>query len=160
MAVSGSEDATVRLWDLAKRRQVGAPLTGHAGAVYSLDCTVLSGRLIAVSGGHTDAVWSVAALEINGRPTAISSSNDRTVRMWDLAAGEQIGPSFTPHPYPVCSIGIEMLKGQLIAITGGFDTTVRTWDLSTRLNLAPSPPDPVHNPRTFFSPARVTPIAA
>ena len=30
---SGGADDTVRLWDVATRRQIGHPLTGHTGAV-------------------------------------------------------------------------------------------------------------------------------
>ena len=30
---SGSGDGTVRLWDVATRRQIGSPLTGHTGPV-------------------------------------------------------------------------------------------------------------------------------
>ena len=33
---SGSADGTVRLWDVATRRQIGSPLTGHTGAVDSV----------------------------------------------------------------------------------------------------------------------------
>ncbi|WP_216918124.1 WD40 repeat domain-containing protein [Nocardia noduli] len=32
----GSEDATVRLWDVATREPIGAPLCGHAGFVVNL----------------------------------------------------------------------------------------------------------------------------
>ena len=58
-AVSGGDDGTVRVWDLAG---TAAPrvLTGHAGAV-----------------------WAVA-VSADGR-TAVSGGGDGTVRVWDLA---------------------------------------------------------------------------
>ena len=60
-AVSGSDDRTVRVWDLA----VGlctAKLKGHTGNVRSV------------------------AVSADGR-TAVSGSDDETVRVWDLAGG-------------------------------------------------------------------------
>ena len=61
-AVSGSQDGTVRVWDLAG---TAAPrvLTGHDGDV-----------AVAVSG--------------DGR-TAVSGGRDRTVRVWDLAGDRE-----------------------------------------------------------------------
>jgi WD40 repeat protein len=61
VAVSGSEDNTLRVWDLA------------------------SGRCTAVLEGHTRGVCGVA-LAANGR-SAVSESYDATVRLWDLASG-------------------------------------------------------------------------
>jgi WD40 repeat protein len=58
-AVSGSDDKTVRVWDLATSR-----------------CTT-------VLEGHTDFVMRVA-VSADGR-TAVSWSHDKTVRVWDLA---------------------------------------------------------------------------
>ena len=50
---------SVRLWDVASRRQVGPPLTGH-----------------------TDAVYSVA-FSPDGK-TLASGSSDRSVRLWNV----------------------------------------------------------------------------
>jgi WD40 repeat protein len=61
MAVSGSSDGTVRVWDLSG---------GHCSAVLE---------------GHTDRVTSVV-VTADGQ-TAVSESYDGTVRVWDLASG-------------------------------------------------------------------------
>jgi WD40 repeat protein len=63
-AVSGGDDRTVRVWDLAG---TAAPrvLTGHAGRV-----------------------WAVA-VSADGQ-TAVSGSADRTVRVWDLADDREV----------------------------------------------------------------------
>ena len=74
MVISGSDDETVRVWDLATGTPVGDPFTGHTGAVYA-----------------------VAAAELDGRPVVISGSDDRTVRVWDLATGTPVGDPFTGH---------------------------------------------------------------
>ena len=74
VVISGSDDRTVRVWDLATGAPVGGPFTGHGGWVRS-----------------------VAAAELNGRPVVISGSVDRTVRVWDLATGAPVGDPFTGH---------------------------------------------------------------
>ena len=65
---SGSADGTVRLWDVATHRQIGAPLTGH-----------------------TDNVWSVA-FSPDGK-TLATGSPDHTVRLWDVAYLVDIVPT-------------------------------------------------------------------
>ena len=63
VVVTGGDDATVRVWDLATGDPVGDPLTGHTGAVLA-----------------------VAVGELDGRPIVVTGSGDETVRVWDLAA--------------------------------------------------------------------------
>ncbi len=62
--VSGSEDNTLRVWDLA------------------------SGETVRTLSGHTDAVMAVAVTP-DGRQ-AVSGSGDKTLRVWDLASGETV----------------------------------------------------------------------
>jgi WD40 repeat protein len=64
LASTGALDRTVRLWDVAKRTP------------------------IAVLEGHTDAVWRVA-FSADGKLLA-SSSNDKTVRLWDPQTHKQL----------------------------------------------------------------------
>jgi WD40 repeat protein len=61
IAVTGSKEGTMRLWDLRARLPVGEPLIGHTGSV-----------------------TAVAVGEVDGRAVAISGSDDWTVRVWDL----------------------------------------------------------------------------
>ena len=68
MIVSGSGDKTVRVWDLASGKAIGAPLRSHE-----------------------DEVSAVATSSLEGRPVIVSGSGDKTVRVWDLASGEAIG---------------------------------------------------------------------
>ncbi|MFF2502384.1 caspase family protein, partial [Streptomyces sp. NPDC058067] len=48
VAVTGSNDTTVRVWDLTTRRLIGEPLTGHTDEVRSVACTVVDGTPVAV----------------------------------------------------------------------------------------------------------------
>jgi WD40 repeat protein len=83
VAVSGSADRTVQVWDLATRIPVGDPFTGHEGPV-----------------------GAVAVTDLAGRPVAVSGSDDHTVRIWDLATGTPVGNPFTGHTGPVLSVAI------------------------------------------------------
>jgi len=64
IALTGGQDATVRVWDLADGTQHREPLAGHDHLVAAVEF----GKL-------------------NGRPIALSGSWDETVRVWHLTAG-------------------------------------------------------------------------
>jgi WD40 repeat protein len=68
VAVSGSRDRTIRIWDLTAQEPLGEPLTGHTDTVNAIACTTL-----------------------NGNPIAVSGSRDHTVRIWDIAEGRELG---------------------------------------------------------------------
>ena len=74
VVVSGGDDGTVRVWDLAtgspRRRPVHRPRRPGA---------------------------AVAAAELDGRPVVVSGGDDGTVRVWDLATGNPVGGPFTGH---------------------------------------------------------------
>ena len=69
---SGSDDGTVRLWDVATGQQIGNPLTGHTGRSGSV------------------------AFSPDGK-TLASGSDDGTVRLWDVATRQQIGNPLIGH---------------------------------------------------------------
>ncbi|WFD29941.1 Protein mak11 [Malassezia sp. CBS 17886] len=100
--VTGGTDETIKVWDLRRRREVGA-LQGHEGTITSLsfpsrtfmlstseDGTINLYRtrdwsLLRTLRGHTGRVnWACA--HPSGR-VALSVGADRTIRMWDLMRG-------------------------------------------------------------------------
>jgi WD40 repeat protein len=110
--VSGGEDRTLRIWDLATGTPIGEPLTGHDGAVKA-----------------------VAMGELESRPAIISGSSDGSLRVWDLATGTPVGEPLTGHSGHVLAVAIGALDGQPIVVSGSSDHTVRVWDLGTRTTL-------------------------
>jgi tetratricopeptide (TPR) repeat protein len=158
LAVTGSYDDTVRLWDLDRREQIGAPLTGHESVIRAVAFGTADGRLVALSGGedatvriwdverhepagvlrgHEDAVWSVALGTLDGRPIALSGSRDNTMRIWELRDHQELRAPVTDHDAAVDAVAFGVLEGHPVALSGGRDRTVRLWDLESGKQIGP-----------------------
>ncbi|MDE0636005.1 MAG: T9SS type A sorting domain-containing protein [Candidatus Poribacteria bacterium] len=101
---SGSDDHTVRLWD------------------------VITDTLIDTFKGHTDEVHSVKF-----SPDAsilASGSKDGTIILWDVGTGELL-TSLTGHPEGVNNVAFSV-DGKTLASSGWwYDNTVYLWDVAT-----------------------------
>jgi WD40 repeat protein len=105
IAVTGSGDETVRVWDLTTGQPHRAPLTGH-----------------------TSGVTTVATLTLpDGTPTAITASHDETVRVWDLATGRC--RARLPTPLPVTALAVQELSAGQVAVIIGMGNHVARVDL-------------------------------
>ncbi|MEW2359772.1 hypothetical protein [Spirillospora sp. NPDC029432] len=93
-------NGTVRLWDVAGRRQIGNALTGHTGTVHA------------------------AEFSPDGRTLATGAA-DRTVRLWDVATQRQIGPPMTGHTNIVHVLDYAPDGTRLAAVDS--DGTARLW---------------------------------
>jgi len=152
VAVSGGDDRTVRVWDLATGQPLHT-LSGHEGRVNAVAVGEVDGRPVAVSGGddgtvrawdlatnqplgeplsgHEGWVNAVAVGEVDGRPVAVSGGEDGTVRAWDLATGRPLGEPLSGNEDLVNAVAVGDLDGRAVAVSGGSDRTVRVWDLAT-----------------------------
>jgi WD40 repeat protein len=138
--VSGSDDRTIRVWDLA-RGAAPQVLEGHTGSVTalavlpdgrvvsgSIDCTVRVWDLIRggagqVLEGHNDPVWALTVMP-DGR--VVSGSVNGTIRVWDLARGAVV-QVLEGHERWVSALAV-LPDGRLVS--GSTDMTIRVWDLA------------------------------
>lgn len=106
LALTGGDDRTLRLWEVASGREVGR-LAGHRGQVTSV------------------------ALSPDGR-LAISADRDQSLRLWDVARGRELR-SWTGPRGPILSVALS--PDSRTILTGHFDTTVRLWEIATGKEL-------------------------
>lgn len=115
LAVSGSRDETVRLWDL----QSGKELRRFAGHTEQVVAVAFSpdGKLIASGSGDRN----VARLN----PKA---PNDCSVRVWDVTSGKEV-QRLEAHTFEACSVTFSP-DGRTLA-SGGADRLCILWDVET-----------------------------
>jgi WD40 repeat protein len=97
---TGSEDKTIRLWDVA------------------------TGKVAGVLKGHTDAVTCLTFNPI-GKILA-SGSKDKTIRLWDLPTGKTAAV-LQGHTDGILSVAISP-DGKMLA-SGSQDGTIKLWDM-------------------------------
>ncbi len=103
---SGSEDETIRLWD------------------------VVTGSEISRLTGHKDGVRSVAFSPDGSQLT--SGSYDKTIRLWDVVTGVEMH-RLTGHTHSVYSVAFSP-DGSLLA-SGSGDETIILWDVDTGVEM-------------------------
>lgn len=141
---SGSEDRTIKLWNL-KTGQVNRTLTGHTASVRSVSLSPDGQTLASGSGdntiklwsvqtgevrqtleGHSDPVWSVT-FDRTGQ-LLISGSEDQTIKLWNVQTG-QLSQTLEGHSGRVYSVALSS-DGQTIA-SGSGDRTMKLWNAQT-----------------------------
>lgn len=106
---SGSEDRTIRLWDVATGRLKDRPLTGH----------------------HS---W-VRTVAFSREGVLASGSDDDVIILWDVTTNQRLGQILAEHPAAVRSLAISP-DGQTW-VSGSSNGQITFWDADTRQPLGP-----------------------
>jgi WD40 repeat protein len=140
--VSGSNNTTVKLWNLQKREIVHT-FSGHRYAVFSVAISPDGHTLVSGSSDQTIKVWNLqngkivhtlsdhvnwvlsVAISPDGH-TLVSGSKDQTIKVWNLQNGELIR-TLSNHMGAVLSVAISP-DGQILA-SGSDDKTIKLWNL-------------------------------
>ena len=145
--LSGSEDETLRLWDMATGRCLRT-FEGHAGEVRSVvispdgryglsgsaDKTLrlwdlATGRCLRTFEGHARCFINAVAVSPDGRHGL--SGGEQTLQLWDLATGQCL-LTFDGHTSSITSLAIS--PDGRHGLSAG-DEVLRLWDLVTGLCL-------------------------
>lgn len=156
VAVTGSRDGTVRIWDLATGREACPSLpcrtdvrTALTVEVDRIATATLDGREVALllsehageqrlllldlaTGSLTGECVRVAAVaELAGRSVVLTLEGERTLRLWNIATGEELGSSVPARL-------LAGSHGYPAAVRVELGDGVRTWDLAGKeLDSAP-----------------------
>ncbi len=157
-AVSGSDDGTLRVWDVEKGRQL-ALLSGHARGVTALWTSADGKTAVAGAKSGTLRVWDLQtyrarttldtrgggvnalAVSADGRE-AVSAGWDQMVRVWDVQTGQERAAIWSPIG-PVTAVGVTATGNGIV--TRSANGAIRIWDTSR----SPGPgmaPDEQHRP--------------
>ncbi len=146
-AASGSDDRTLRIWDLERAREVrrfNLHRAGVTGVALSADGKlVLSGsrdgtlRLCEASSGRELRTFAVprgpvlcVALSPDGQ-MVYSGHFDTTLRLWEASSGRELR-RFAGHRQMVGALAV----GEGVLVSGSHDQTVRLWDPASGAELA------------------------
>ncbi len=68
---------------------------------------------------------------VDGRLLVASSSQDETVRVWDVGTGRPVGDPLSGHGAPVycVAMGVSAAERRLVVVSAGYDSMVRAWDV-------------------------------
>jgi tRNA A-37 threonylcarbamoyl transferase component Bud32 len=162
---TGSDDATLRLWDPTAGRQT-AVLSGHGSAVLAV-AFAHSGKFLVASGGDgTLRVWDAAGhkeerelqhhngsvrrapLSPDDRTVALASST-QGVELWDLGSGT-VRQTLAGRHGTIWALAFSP-DGQTLA-TGDTSGSIRLWDLASGVEQADFPGDPLAVRAVAFSP--------
>jgi WD40 repeat protein len=159
--ISGSEDKTVHVWDLASGTQLLC-LRGHEDWVTSVAYSPDGQRIVSGSGDKTVRVWDAASgaplLCLRGHQNRVisvafspdgkcivSGSEDQTVWLWDVAGCTQ---HRSPSGHETYITSVTFTPDGLYLISESSDQIVRVWDATSGICL-----DDIERDRDVVPPA-------
>jgi WD40 repeat protein len=155
---TANNSATVRLWDVRAQKQIGT-LTSHGDPVdlvafgpggHTLATAYYSGTVrlwhiaphqipTPLTGGTGQTYQGVVALSPDGKTLASASGesgrSNGTVRLWDLATGQQIATLPTGDTSGATSVAFSP-DGKTLAV-GNSDATAQLWNVSYLVDVVP-----------------------
>jgi len=140
---SGSDDATIKLWDLRTGRE-RCTLTGHTRPVYSVAFSPAYERFAGAGRSDRQATLEELAFSVSDSKTSAapftkqfrktqelgirqilaSSSDDRTIKLWDLSTGQELC-TLMGHASWVHAVAFSS-NGQTL-VSGGDDPIINIW---------------------------------
>ncbi len=158
-AAFGSEDKSIRVWNLAENR-IAATLSGHEAAVTGLAFTPDNAKVVSGSLDKSIRVWDMAGKELaklvipveshdlclNGDGTqVVSADQDNKLRVWAFPTAPEKpadppaeGEAAPEPPKPVRELAghggpvtsVKLIGNGPQIVSGGRGGQVRTWDLN------------------------------
>lgn len=150
---SGSQDQTVRIWDMETGETLGRPLIGHEDGVYSVAFSTDSHLVVSCS-KYSIRAWDartgdpewVRSPPLGQAFTAFAcSSNDQyivtgsdsgAIQLWELSTGEAVGAPLIGHSRSVRGLAYSSDGSKLVS--GSDDETTRVWSTHTRTQIGQS----------------------
>lgn len=140
---SGSEDYTIKLWNLTKKTEI-CTLSGHSHFVRSLVFTPDGKTLISSGDDKTVKVWDLETRglirSLNGHAKAVTSvaaspdgktiatgSDDNTIKIWNLTTGAEIC-TLNAHSSWIQAVAFSP-QGEFLA-SGSHDNSLKVWNTS------------------------------
>jgi RNA polymerase sigma factor (sigma-70 family) len=143
-ALSGSQDMTVRLWDVDTGKELGC-FSQHGDEIFTVALSPDGQRAVSTSADDTMRLWEVdkgkVLHQLPGTSCAVfspdgsyvlSGGRDKFLRLWDVTTGKELR-SFRGHGAEVCCVAFSANGEQ--AMSGSADNTVRLWDVRTAKEL-------------------------
>jgi WD40 repeat protein len=147
VVVSGSDDGTVRVWDVERAIQL-RELDGHSDWVRAVAVFPDGKHVASVSDDHTIRIWDLGlfksiqvidtgfdwlrVLAVSKDSSVLFTADDsENIKVWDWQAGQQIG-LLTGHAAKINAIKA-LTDGRVISVSD--DRTLRIWDVSTKREI-------------------------
>jgi serine/threonine protein kinase len=141
---SGSNDRTIRLWDLATGKLLKT-LQGHTEPVHAIAISPSGKTLVSAGSDKTICLWHVESGRLLHTLTAhtkwvnalaatadglmfVSAGDDKTLKRWNLEAGSLL-QSWTGHSSSIYALAISP-DSKLVASAGN-DREIKLWELET-----------------------------
>eukprot|EP00658_Telonema_sp_P-2_P013680 TRINITY_DN15183_c0_g1_i2.p1 TRINITY_DN15183_c0_g1~~TRINITY_DN15183_c0_g1_i2.p1 ORF type:complete len:530 (-),score=100.77 TRINITY_DN15183_c0_g1_i2:220-1809(-) len=141
---TGSDDSTVRLWDITEQDKPTSIFEGHTDYVRSV--TALSSSHLFSSGSYDHSVrcWDsrtggsvmemdhghpVEALVSYHNGAVIVSAGGQWIKVWDVSGGGKLLHSFSNHQKAITSLCFDGTSGRLLS--GSLDSFVKIYDVQS-----------------------------